>query len=386
MRVLFVNENIGGHVTTHLHLRRALADHPEVDARFLDVPPAGPVRRALGASVPGLARADLDLQPLRAQLAASAWTRRHLARAMAGVDVVHVFTHNATLLSAARLAGVPCVVALDSTNEVNARSLPYRRPTVFTGLTVAATRPFERRVYGAADLVVATSEATARSLRDDYGVGADRIRNRYYGIGAPAFPTAAAPGTTPAPGALPRIVWVGRSLERKGGEQLLRVHRRHLRDVCELVMITPEPVRASPGTTVVDDLRPGDGRLWELLRSAAAFVFPSDIDQQPNAVMEAMAAGLPVVGHPVNAVAEMIVDGETGTLLGDASDATLAAAIRGLVADPERCTAAGAASRTRYEKLFDAAVTTPAVLDVLREAIDRHGHRDDRAPGRPDPG
>ena len=41
MRVCFINENIGGHGTLHQHLRIALEDHPEVDARTVDVHPAG---------------------------------------------------------------------------------------------------------------------------------------------------------------------------------------------------------------------------------------------------------------------------------------------------------------------------------------------------------
>ena len=75
MRVLFVNENIGGHATVHHHLRRALEAHPEVEADFLDVPPPSLLRRLIGMRLPGLAGLDLDLQPLRAQLAASAWVR-----------------------------------------------------------------------------------------------------------------------------------------------------------------------------------------------------------------------------------------------------------------------------------------------------------------------
>ena len=107
MKVLFVNENIGGHATVHHHLRLALDAVPDVDARFLDVPTAGPVRRVIGASVPGLGRLDLDLQPIRAQLALSAWVARRLERLAADVDVIHLYTQNAGLLSAATFRRVP---------------------------------------------------------------------------------------------------------------------------------------------------------------------------------------------------------------------------------------------------------------------------------------
>ena len=374
MKVLFVNENIGGHSTTHLHLRRSLVGHPQVRARFLDVPPPGLGRKLLGAPVPGLARHDLDLQPLRSQLALSRWTHGRLAALAQQADVVHVFTHNAVLLSSRLLSAVPTVVALDGTNAMNAYSLPYREPTRFTPWTVAATKVFERRVHAAADLVVATSEVARRSLAEDYSVAPDRIRVIPYGIEAPEFPGAAAPGTRPS--GLPRLVFVGRGLERKGGNRLVRLHQERLVDRCELVLVTPDEVHPARNVTVVRDVRPGDARLWEVLRRGAVFVFPSRIDQQPNVVMEALAAGLPVVAYAVNATAEMVVDGVTGLVPVDTGDDALVAAIERLLDDGALRVRLGAHARAHFEERFSASVTTGRVLDTLREAVARHSARD----------
>ena len=370
MNVLFVNENIGGHASTHLHLRRALAQRPDVRARFLDVPAPGPLRRVIGAPVPGLARLDLDLQPLRSQLALAAWTHRRLAALAGAADVVHVFTHNAVLLSWRLLGSVPAVVALDGTGTMNASCLPYREPTRFTPWSVAIAGRFERRVHAAADLLVATGASAARSLREDYRIPAERIRVIHYGITAPTFGTAAAPGTGATP---PRLVFVGRSLRRKGGMRLYRLHQERFADRCELVLVTPDAAPSGRNVRVVGDLAPGDPRLWTILRSAAAFVFPSVVDQQPNAVMEAMAAGLPVLAYPVNAVAEMVVDGVTGVLPADRSDGALAAGIEFLLADPGRRARMGEAGRSRYRERFSAELTVRRLLPVLAEAIARHG-------------
>ena len=376
MKVLFVNENIGGHSTTHLHIARALAHRDDVEARFLAVPPRGPVRRLLGAPVPGLARHDLDLQPLRSQLATSAWTRRHLPAAVAGFapDVVHVFTHNAALLSAGLLAAMPAVVAMDGTNAMNAHRLPYRRPTRFTPATVALTKVFERRVYDAADLVVPNSHYTARSLRDEYGVAAERIRVIPYGITAPEFTASngdgpVAPGTR-AP--FPKVVFVGRGIERKGGFRLLALHQRYLADRCELVLVTPDAVPPGRNVTVVADVAPGDGRLWQVLRDASVFVLPSRIDQLSNAVMEGMAAGLPVVAHPIVAIADMVEPGVTGFLPPEDDDGALVAAIARLIDDPGLRERMGAAGRARFEARYDARASTARLLDVLHEARSRH--------------
>lgn len=367
MRVLFVNENIGGHATVHHHLANALLERDDVQAEFLTVPAPRGLRRLAGAAVPGLGRLDLDLQPLRAQLALGAWVRARLGSRAAYVDAVHIYTHNAGLLATHVLAKVPTVVSLDTTNANNAYRLPYRMPTRFTPATVALTKPFERRVYDAAVTVVANSEWAARSLRDDYGVAATKIRVFPFGIAAPAFASPEAPGTTGAD--LPTLVFVGNQLRRKGGEMLRTLHQRELADRCRLVLVTPESVAAGRNLTVIGDIRPGDGRLWDVLRSAAAFVFPSTIDQAPNAVLEAMAAGLPVVAVDTGAVGEMVADGQSGLLVPIGDEAALRRAIDRVLGDPAERARMGAASRARFDERYRADVSTVRLIDVIADAV-----------------
>ncbi len=311
-----------------------------------------------------MARLDLDLQPLRAQLAASAWVRRRLAPAIERADVVHVYTHNCALLSSGVLAEVPTVVSLDSTTALNSTRLPYREPTRYTHLTVRASAWFERRVFGAADRVIANSNWAAESLRGDYGLDESKLLVFPFGIVAPAF-------DGPAPGISddrPALVFVGRQLERKGGNRLLRLYREHLADRARLVLVTEDAVDPTPGVTVIGDLRPGDDRLWDVLRSGAVFVFPSPIDQAPNAVIEAMAAGLPVVALECAALPEMVLDGRSGFLIPpDAPDTELLAAIERLVGDPTTMATFGEAARRRFKQHYDAHESTARLVSVLRE-------------------
>lgn len=367
IKVLFVNENIGGHATVHHHLERLLAEREDVDAELLHVPPAGLVRKVLGAPVPGLARLDLDLQPLRAQLAISAWVRRELPRRLSGVDALHVYTHNAGLCSVGILRRVPTVVSLDTTNARNAYRLPYRTPTRATGWTLPLTKFFERRVYGAARYVVANSEWAAESLRDDYAVPEAKLRTIAAGTAAPRFDPVVAPGVA-AVDRLPQLVFVGRQMVRKGGELLRQVHQAHLADRCELVLVTTEPVEPGRNVTVIADLRQGDERLWTILRAAAIFVFPSTIDAAPNAVLEAMAAGLPVVAVATGAVGEMVVHGETGLLLERADPESLRAAIDSLLDDPERRASMATAGRAHLDAHYDARRCVDELLSVIRAA------------------
>ena len=93
-----------------------------------------------------------------------------------------------------------------------------------------------------------------------------------------------------------------------------------------------------------------------LLALADVVVHPSTEEGFSNAILEAMAAGKPVVAARVGGNPEAVVDGETGLLvpLGDAE--ALAAATVRLLADPGEARRLGAAGRGRAAKLF--ALTT----------------------------
>ncbi len=362
MRVHFVSENVGGHATLHLHLHRALQAHPDVDATFFEVPPAGLGRKLLAAPVPGLARLDLDFHPLRDQLTRSAVVRRHLGGFTEPVDVLHVYTHNVGLLSVGHLRRQPTVVSLDATNEQNGYRLPQRYPTRFTPLTIAATKPLESRVYGAAAFVVAHSQWAAASLVDDYGVKEEHIRVIPFGIGVPPMPEA-----RPREG-LPRITFIGRSMERKGGWWLLDLWRRYLRDVSTLTLVTPEPVPEEPGVEVVGDVRQGDGRVFELLADTAVYAFPSPMDPFGYSMIEAMAMAVPVVALGQAAVPEIVEDGVTGTVVEPGDEVAFADAVRSLLSGPTVGRKMGEAGRARVLERFDVRVTTRQLVSVLQEA------------------
>jgi starch synthase len=361
VRALFVNENLGGHATVHLNIRASLPDHADVEASFFDLAPPGLLRKLVATPVPGLDRLDLDLQPLRFQLAQSAAVRRRLRSMSLEADVVHVYTHNVALLSAGLLRALPSVVSLDGTNAQNAYRLPYRMPTRFTPHTTRLAKRFEERVYDAATLVVTQSRWAARSVMS-YGVDPDRIRVIPFGV--------TVPHRLPPQRQLarPRIVFVGRSLARKGGLRLLRLHRERLAELADLDLVTQDHVEPRAGVRVFNDVVPGDGRLMTILRQATVFAFPSEMDLSPNVVLEAMAAGLPVVALRVGAVEEMVEHGVSGLLVQPADDHGLVRAIESLVRDRRLAARMGAAGRERVLQRFDARVTTSTLIGVLAEA------------------
>jgi alpha-maltose-1-phosphate synthase len=367
VRPHFVNENVGGHATLHQAVRASLATHPEVDATFFDVPPPSFGRRLVSARVPG-ARTDWDLQPLRDQLAKSVVVRAHLERLLRQdlrPEVLHVYTHNVALLSPSALRRLPSVVSLDATNRQNAYRLPQHRPGRMTPLLLKPTMALERRVYGAATRIVAQSAWAAASLREDYGIGADRLTVIPFGITVPPPPARA--GTED--GAPPRITFIGRSMDRKGGWRLLDVWRRELRRRSRLTLVTLDAVPPEPGLEVRNDVRPGDGQAERLLAETDVFAFPSELDTFGYAAIEAMAAEVPVVATRTAGVPEVVADGETGILFDVGDDDALAAALLRLLDDRDLRRRLGTAGRRRVLERFDARVTTAALLEVLAQAI-----------------
>jgi alpha-maltose-1-phosphate synthase len=368
LRALFVNENIGGHAAMHRYLRAALPADERIDASFLDVPAPGLGRRLVGAPVPVLGTLDVDLHPLRHQLAQSAWVRRRVRRWPEPYDVFHVYSHNAALLIPGELARTPSVVSTDCTNEQNARTLPQRRPTRWTNRALKLTRRFEQRVYGAATLVVAQSEYAERSLRQDYGVPEERLRLIRFGVTIPPAPrrVEAAP---------PEITFVGSSFESKGGGRLLSAHQRWLREHATLNVVTTERVPALDGVRVYDDVRPGNGKLDEILGRTAVFAFPSEIDKSSFAVLEAMAMGVPVVAARHGAIDELVEDGVSGIVVDAGDEVGFADALRRLLDDPELRRRMGDESRRRAVERFDAVETARRLVDVLEEARALHAER-----------
>ncbi len=92
----------------------------------------------------------------------------------------------------------------------------------------------------------------------------------------------------------------------------------------------------------------------EILAGSDIFVLSSRWEGLPISILEAMRAGLPVVASNVGGVAEMVEQDQTGYLVERNSVNTLAAAIRKLLASPEKRKEFGKKGRTRYENTFTA--------------------------------
>lgn len=364
-RFLFVNENIGGHGNVHSAFRRIFADREDVEVEFLGGGEPGVLGRVLSAPVPGLARWALDLQPLRGQLVQSWLMRRRVRARLAagGIDAMHVCTQDAMLGGADLLSSVPTVITTDRTGQLSVGDISSRKVTRLAVLMNRINLIFERSVLGAARKVFANTPAVVESLRSaDYRLPPKKVAHLEMGVYSPYLTE---PVPVRDPGRRPGIVFIGTTLEPKGGRLLLDIWRDELRGRADLTLVTLEEVPPEPGLTVVKDLQPDDARVWEIFSGVDILCFPSVIDQAPNAILEAMVAGLPVIAHPHGAIPEMVVEGETGFLVDFHQREAVAEALATLVDDAELRSRMGQAGHRHVCERYNMVDTASVIVDEL---------------------
>jgi glycosyltransferase involved in cell wall biosynthesis len=84
-------------------------------------------------------------------------------------------------------------------------------------------------------------------------------------------------------------------------------------------------------------------------QEASLFVLPSLNEGMSNAMLEALATGLPIIATPTGGTAELVTEGKNGTVVPEQSVTALVSAIEPFLESPELVTAYGAESRKRAE-------------------------------------
>jgi glycosyltransferase involved in cell wall biosynthesis len=120
-----------------------------------------------------------------------------------------------------------------------------------------------------------------------------------------------------------------------------------------------------------------------LYAAADVFVIPSRQDNLPNTGLEAHACGTPVVAFATGGLVDIVHDRVTGALAEPFDPASLAAAIRWVLEDPQRRRQLGAAARQRAERLWDPKRVAGLYAEVYGQAMEGGGrHRSLKPPLR----
>jgi glycosyltransferase involved in cell wall biosynthesis len=114
----------------------------------------------------------------------------------------------------------------------------------------------------------------------------------------------------------------------------------------------------------------------ELLGSCDIFVLPSLFEGHPLSIMEAMAARKPVVASNIRGVDEIITSGETGCLVPPANPDALAAAIQGLIDDPDKANEMASAGNKKVAAEFSSSVMVKNTTAIYLEFMTGRRHKD----------
>ncbi|MBI3945928.1 MAG: glycosyltransferase family 4 protein [Armatimonadetes bacterium] len=281
---------------------------------------------------------------------------RHLRRSQP--DLVHAHSSKAGILGrvAARWARVPVVVYSPHAFAFQMRS-GYAPRTLYLRL--------ERLAGRWTDCLVAVSHAEADLAAAAGLLPKARIAVIENGVD-PAETVSRAEGAAVrqalgiAPQA-PVVLFAARLVEQKAPEVLvraaLRVLERHPDAVFLLAgegplrpLLEQEIARANGEPNVrLLGYRPDAARLYA---AADLFALPSRWEGLPYALLEAMAAGLPVVASDIPAIAEAAPCGETALLVPPDDPGALAEALECLIREPDDARALGAAGRERVRRCY----------------------------------
>ena len=257
------------------------------------------------------------------------------------------------------------VVSYHDGNLATLLASPYGYPPISRRHTNAALK-YERELYSRLDLIMPMSRWLADSFIRDNGVPSRKVVPVGAGVNLPRIAESESKDYS-----APRILFVGKAFERKGGLVLLHAFARVRREIpdAELTIIGPELPNPPQGVRSLGFVSKSDpdgvDRLLAEYQRASVFVMPSLYEPYGIVFAEAMAHRLPCVGADNCAMPEIIKHGETGYVVPVRDEVALADRLIELLRDPAACRQMG---DNGYEK-FRREHTWDAVTQRMCEAI-----------------
>ena len=331
-------------------------DPERFEARVCCLSRGGPIARTLEDK--GIRVEILGLQRAR--------IRRHPWEALAGItslvgsirsmrpDVLHCYLYAAYVTGAfaGTLAGVPAIVA-------GRRSLGRFKEGKLPLLGI------ERVANALTDLLIANSFAVRADVLRQERVARHKVEVIYNGIEASRYAIRPDPALRRELGLIspgPVVSVVANFIDYKGHEYFLDAWSNVIRAIPEAVALL---VGDGPCRTALEAQARRVGieastrflgqrqDVPEILALTDVFVHPSLEEGFCNAILEAMAAGKPVVATFVGGNPEAILDGTTGILVPPRDSRTLGDALIGLLRNPGRAMQMGVEGRERVRRSFD---------------------------------
>jgi colanic acid/amylovoran biosynthesis glycosyltransferase len=295
----------------------------------------------------------LPLAVSKALLGSLGVTPRRWLRAIRAREPVIIHAHFGTnappALTLGRRLGLPVLVTFHGYDiSIAARSAGQQRARA--------------RVFRDAAHIIAVS-AFIRDRLLDAGCPPDRVTVHHIGVDTDRFrpgdPALRRPG---------QVLFVGRLVAKKGLVHLIRAMQRlgAERPDAEVVVAGDGSLREALAREAAARRVPvrflgvqTPAQVLDLMQRSALLCAPSvvtasgDAEGLPMTIVEAQAAGLPVIASPSGGSADGFQDGESGILVPAGDEDRLAAALRALLSDPSRRDRMAAAARDLAVRHFD---------------------------------
>lgn len=183
----------------------------------------------------------------------------------------------------------------------------------------------------------------------------------------------------------PHLLYVGWMVRSKGIFEALAVAQELRRVYPDLVLSMVgggnlEPFRAAVNAAAMqDNVRilgwQSAEQVQRLLTETDVFLLPSHFEGLPNALLEAMASGVPVVATPVGCVRDLINSGENGLLVPVGDVAATADAVAGLLRDREFAARIGEHGRQTVSRECDINLLWSKYAEAISRAARESGHQ-----------
>lgn len=269
-------------------------------------------------------------------------------------DAVHAHDlwSNLMAVPAARLAGSPVILS----SQRNMAHIPWYTPF---------RRKIIRVVHGMASGVIVNSEAIRELLATEFHVARARVHLLHNGVDFGRFRDVHVNRRDILPSVSSNGKWIlhiaNMNSEVKGHAVLIDAARVISACIGEVhfILIGDGPLRSrledQAREAKLENLVHFVGRrndTAELLGCADLFLFPSLAEGMPNAVLEAAAAGLPIVATSVGGIPEIIENGLNGILVPPGDSQALADASLRLLSNHELSSQLGRAAQATIQAKF----------------------------------
>ena len=236
--------------------------------------------------------------------------------------------------------------------------------------------PHYRFLYGSlpAQMVVNSEDTRRVQLESAPWLDPNRVSVIYNGIEVERF-AAASPAELGLPQPSIRIGYVGQFVPRKGLDTLSEAWPRIAASVGDAYLLlagrgtlegaTRERLTAAPRVRFLGFRQD----VPALMAALDLLVHPAREEGIPNVIMEAMAAGKPVVSTAVGGIAELVREGVDGRLVSPDDPAALAQVVVELIQDPERSRRMGEQGREQVLRTCSLERMIDQYEELLREVV-----------------